>query len=601
MLFVLLALGAAAGWSGRGVSVAVASEQDAGEATSPAVVAWMSIDGPITEGPSPFAWVPEEDLGLTMRRVVRQIESVAEGDQYQGLVIHLDQAPLGLSQVHQLHGSIAKVRQAGKKVIVFAEAYDLPGYLLACAADQIVLQRKGMVMLQGLGVEEMYLAGLLEKVGMKADLIQVGEFKGANEQLTRKDPSEPWSRNIDALLDSIYDQVVELIVKGRGLPRWQVEAIFADCWTMTEQDLIERKVIDKVAGRDLTEVTAVAFGDDFQWRDMLDSKPKTQIDSPFALLTLLFKDTKPRPSKPTIALIHATGAIHSGESSSGGLFGGESTIGSRTMIETLRKVRNDAMVKGVVIRIDSPGGSALASEMIWQAVREVAAEKPVYVSVGSMAASGGYYIACAGDQIYVEPASIVGSIGVVGGKISMGGLYEWLGVTIHRRVRGPMGDIFNSVEPFTPNQREVIRVSMQHIYEQFTDRVRAGRGKRIENVDDVARGRLFTGDRAIHNGLADKLADGPTAVRDLAAHLELKEGQYDVTDLPSPRTLSEVLEEMFGGAQAKMTLAGLREVELIKATLGEARWQAIEPVLTGLMLLQREPVLTLTPAAIIVR
>ena len=588
-----------------GLSAAQAKTQPShenGDQTNTQLVAWMSIDGPITEGPSPFAWVSQEDLGLTMRRVLDQLQVVAQTDDYLGVVIRLDQAKLNLSQINELHRGIEKVRESGKKVVVFAEAYDMPTYLLACAADEIVLQRKGMVMLQGMGVEEMYLAGLLEKVGMKADLIQIGEFKGANEALTRKAPSEPWNQNFDALLDSIYDQMLSTIEQGRGLTRWQVEAILADTWTMTDQDYVERRVVDKLSDRDLTEVTSKLFGDHFAWRDLLDSKTSARIESPFALFSLLFAEKKPRTVKPSIAVVHATGPIYSGKSSSGGIFGGESTIGSRTMIETLRDAGADKMIKGVVLRINSPGGSALASEMIWQAVSEVAKKKPVYVSVGSMAASGGYYIACAADEIYVEPSSIVGSIGVVGGKISMGGLYDWLGVSIHRRVRGPLGDIFNSVEPFTPRQREIIKTSMRNMYKQFTDRVRSGRGKRIDDIDAVARGRLFIGKQAVKNGLSDEIGGVRVAVAHLADTLDLKPGEYDTVDLPHAKTLPEVLEDMFGGAETRVKLTGLsREIELARTVLGEARWRAIQPVLAGLMLLQREPVLTLLPAAIVVR
>jgi len=180
----------------------------------------------------------------------------------------------------------------------------------------------------------------------------------------------------------------------------------------------------------------------------------------------------------------------------------ESTIGSRTMTAALEDALLDDNIKGVVIRLDSPGGSALASEVIWQSVRELKAAKPVYCVIGNMAASGGYYIACATDRIYIQPHSILGSIGVVAGKMTLGGLYDWAGIHVHRRTRGPGGDLFSSVDPFTDEQRELLRDAMTLTYEQFKDRVREGRGDKLPDLDAVDEGMLFTGTQSVANGLA---------------------------------------------------------------------------------------------------
>ena len=449
----------------------------------------------------------------------------------------------------------------------------------------------------------MYLAGLLEKIGAKADFVQIGKYKGASEAMMRTGPSEAWSQNFDALLDDLYGQIIGRIAENRGMSRSEVEELLAKSWTMTDVDFLRKRVIDRITDRDLIDVTEVEFGDNFIWDDTLGlGGGEVKISNPMMLFGMLFKEADTRTSRPTIAIVHASGPIHSGKSSRGtGMFDSKS-IGSTTMVEMLGKARDDDNVKGVILRIDSPGGSALASEIIWQAVRDLGETKPVYVSVASMAASGGYYVACAGDEVYLSPSSIVGSIGVVGGKIVLGGLYEWAGISIHRRSRGPMGDIFNSVEPFTADQRTMIRESMQIIYDQFIQRVTIGRGSRLTDVSSVAEGRLFTGRQAVKNGMADKLGGVQTAMDDMTDELGLEADGYDVIHLPPAMSLQTFLNSMFGvrspAVSAQQTPV---MIETAKRVLGPRAWSAVSAALEGLLLLRDEPVLTLMPNAIIVR
>ncbi len=572
------------------------------------MVGWIELSGSLPDAPPPFAWVSPENAKPSLRRVLAQLKKVASDKHYTGLVIYLDEPELDLAQIDELTQGIQEVRAAKKKVLVFGEDYDLKGYLLACAADQILLLRKGQLELTGLGVEEMYLAGLLEKVGAKADFLQVGDYKGAEEPLTRVGPSPKWSQNMDSLLDDLYKGVVDRIAKARGLDAAAVEKAFADCWTMSDEEFVKRKLVDRLTDRDMIDATEAVYGADFEWDDLLapsgESRP---FDNPFALLKLLAQETKTRTKRPSIAVITASGPITSGgsgRSSAGGLFGGDS-IGSRTFEEVLADAKDDEMVKGVILRIDSPGGSALASEVIWQSLRACGEEKPVYVSIGSMAASGGYYLASAGHEIYVSPSTIVGSIGVVGGKIVLGGLYEKVGISVFRRARGPMGDMFNSVEAFTPPQKAALQSAFQRTYEQFTDRVKIGRGNRIKDISAVAQGRLFTGRQAVANGLADRIGGIDEAIADMAKDLKLKPGSYDVIELPPPLSLPEYLEHLFGEFAAAPGASGgtpdQAALSLAKTLLGPRTWASARAALSGMMLLQREPVLTLMPAVIVVR
>ncbi|MEM0914852.1 MAG: S49 family peptidase [Planctomycetota bacterium] len=575
------------------------------EVTWDDAVGWLRLDDALRDGPVPFGWVSESDAGPSLRGVLRKLDVVAEQDQFLGVVVALDQPTLSLTQVVAIGERMQAIRDAGKTVVCFAEAYDTLTYLLASYADLVVLQRKGSMGLHGLSTEEMYLAGLMEKIGAEADLLQIGKFKGADETWTRSQPSEAWSENIDGLLDDLYGSIVGRIAENRDMTVEELEAAMAASWTLDDAGLLRAGLIDRVSGRDLVEVTEVQFGDAFVWDDAMgESTGSARVNNPMALFRMLFRDEDTSVNRPSIAVIHASGPIHSGESTiDGGPFSNAS-IGSKTVLEALGYARDEDEIKAAVIRLDSPGGSALASEVIWQGVRELAESKPVFISIGGMAASGGYYIASAGDEIYIEPQSIVGSIGVVSGKIVLGGTYEKLGIGITRRDRGPRAGMFNSVEAFTPEQRQVVEDSMRLIYDQFLDRVAVGRGNRLTDLDAVDEGMLFTGRQAVTNGMADELGGSSVAIAAAAARAGLAEGDYGVIDLPRPMSFQEYLSEMFGtGVRSPQAASpeALAAVQVARELMGDAAWARVSQTLDGLLLLRQEPVLTLMPIALIVR
>jgi protease-4 len=571
------------------------------KATRSDLVGWLKLNRKLREGPVPYAWVSESDAPPSLSNVVTQLEFVADNERYQGVVLSLDQPKANLSQIAALHEAMAKVRKANKKVLVFSEAYDLRTYLLASGADQIVLQRGGTVQLSGLGMEEMYVAGLLEKIGIKADLMQVGKFKGAKDNFTRSSPSEAWNQNINRLLDGLYAHILDTLADGRNVTEAKMEELMRASWSMDAEAAFKAGLIDRLADRNLINVTETAFGNDFAWDQQMGQTQTTQQASgPMALFRMLMDRPDITTSQPTIAVVHARGPIVSGRSSRGeGMFASR-TIGSRTMIKALERVRRDDNIKGAIVRIDSPGGSALASEVIWQAMRQTANQKPLFISLGNTAASGGYYIASAGDRIYATPPSIVGSIGVVGGKLAMGGLYDKIGVSVTQRTRGPMGGVFNSAQPFNDQQRETVRASLQRVYDQFIERVRLGRGKRIDDIGQVAQGRIFTGQQAKQNGLIDHLGGLNEVINQLAKKLQLKPGQYELLHLPPPMSLQRFLNATFGAQTNGPTGSPIGQtIQASRQLLGEKRWQAAAPIVTGLMQLRDESALTLMPTAIV--
>ena len=575
-------------------------------------VGWLVLQGALREGPVREAWITEDEAGPSLRSVINQIETVKQGDHYLGLVVYLDMPALTATQTDAIYLALKDLRDSGKTVVTFAQAYSTSDYILASAGDIIALQNKGMVELSGMHIEEMYMMGLMEKIGIQPNFIQVGKYKGAAEQMTRKGPSKEWSQNMDGLLDGMYNTLVQRIADGRGVSVEKVEKMMEQSWTLDDRGLIKAGIVDRLCGRDLVEVTETEFGDEFVWdTDMgqvagVNPMAQAMAANPMMMLAALMQDPVTETTGPTILVIHANGAIVSGDSEfgGGGLMGGGETIGSRTIDEGLDDALYDDNVKGVVLRLDSPGGSALASEVMWQAIRAFGEEKPIVCSVGSMAASGGYYIASACDEILIEPRSIVGSIGVVAGKLNMAGLYDLVGISVHTRSRGPNASLLSSVDNFTEEETQKLTASMELVYQQFRDRVATGRGARLKDLDAVDEGMLFTGEQAVKSGMADSLGGVEDAIALVAKKAEMDEGDYAVMELPHPVSLATYLEGMLGGGGLPFGLSSPEHAATLAAArklVGDDAWKQITRSIHGITLLRDEQVLLLMPQPVIVK
>ncbi|MEO0477470.1 MAG: S49 family peptidase, partial [Planctomycetota bacterium] len=306
-------------------------------------VGWLVLQGALREGPIREAWLTEDEIGPSLRSVIKQIETVKNGEHYLGLVVYLDMPFLTATQTDALYHAIKDLRDSGKTVITFAQAYSTADYVLASAGDIIALQNKGMVELSGMHMEEMYMMGLMEKIGIQPNFIQVGKYKGAAESMTRKGPSKEWSENMDGLLDGMYDTMVKRIADGREVSVAKVEQMMEQSWTLDDRGLIRAGIVDRLCGRDLVEVTETEFGDEFVWDTEMGQTPGTNLmaqamaANPMMMIAALMQDPVTTTNGPTIKVIHANGAIVSGDSEfgGGGLMGGGETIGSRTIDEVL--------------------------------------------------------------------------------------------------------------------------------------------------------------------------------------------------------------------------------------------------------------------------
>lgn len=580
----------------------------AGAADAP-TIALIEVPETPVERPNPLAWLFGSEENPTLRDVVGLLGKAQADPSVNGVVLRFREAPLTVTQAEELGRAIRRIRESGKKVHLFADAYATAELVLGSAADEVIIQSGGATSFPGLYMEEMYLADTLQWAGVKADLVQVGPYKGANEEMTRSSPSPEWDQNINGLLDGLYANVRGHLKAGRKLGDAELDEAMRRAWMAHAQTAIQVGLIDSAVDLpDLSAHLVSAYStEDLQWVNIEPDQGSGLLPdrgNPMSLIAQFFSEPEIYPERDTIAVVHIDGPIIDGESTQGGLFG-ESGVGSITIRRILEELETDDLVKGVIVRINSPGGSATASEVIWQGLRRVGEKKPVWTSVGTMAASGGYYIAVGTSRIYANESSVLGSIGVVGGKMSMAGLYDKLKVRTVGRGRGPMAHILRSSAPWSDAERELVREKMKETYDLFASRVQAGRPE--IDLAATAEGRLFTGAGAVQNKMADRIGGLQEAIVDMAGQLGLSVDSYDVLEYPGPASFAEVIGESFGASALRPVGSGAGAaaqnplVDVVRSLVGERQWPAVRDSLGALMQLRDEPVLLTSPSVIIVR
>ena len=580
-------------------------------AKAEAAVALIEVDEDLADRPRGMALFGES-RGTTMRDVVTAMETASKREGIVGIVLRLKDVELNSSRIDELGQAITAARKAGKKVHIFSDNYG-PGELqLASFADEVIIQRGGGVSLPGIHMEEMFLADMFAWAGVKADFVQVGDYKGASEQFANSKPSAAWNQNIDALLDSMYKITREQLKSGRKLDDAALDKAMEMCWMASDEEAIKAGLIDKAVDLpDLSDHLEKAYGKPVTWKDDLigggSGKEDAASANPFAMFSKLMNPPDYKPKRSTIAVVHIDGAIIDGESTSGGLMGSAS-VGSRTIRRTLSDLEDNKLIKGVVIRIDSPGGSAIASEVIWQGVKRLGKTKPVWISIGNMAASGGYYVAVAGDKVYVNPSSIVGSIGVVGGKFALGGLMERMNINTVSRARGPRAAMQSMANPWSDADRQLVRVKMEDTYRLFTGRVAQGRAG--IDLAKTAEGRLFVGQDAVDLKMADKVGTLKDAIGDMSREIKLASGSFDIMDYPAPMSFQEMIENSlssFGMGASAPAVSGSITSNFVSATLGQMARQVMgdqaflqaRSTMDAALQMRKERVLLVTPSVLI--
>lgn len=503
----------------------LAQDKKAEEKTKPTSIAHIRISGSLGEGVA-IAEPLFSSMQETLKDKIDRIKKASTDTTVKGLLLEIDGVDVGWGKLDELTEALNNFKKSGKKIYSYLEAGEMKDYLLALSSDKIILPESGWLMLTGLRAEVTFYKEMLEKIGAQADFLKVGDFKSAIEPYTRTTMSESSRKQMESMLDDFYEKsIVARIKQERGSKKWAAEDIrkIIDNGPYTAKKATELGLVDMVGY--FPSVTE-AFKKELKVDDitLLKNYGKNKVDeidfsNPFALLKLFAAPTISSNSKPKIAVIYATGAINTGKSEQS--FLGSESCGSTSMIQAIKQAENDKSVKAIVLRVDSPGGSALASDLIWAELMRC--KKPIIASMSDVAASGGYYICMAASKIYAEPGTITGSIGVFGGKINMGGTYAKLGITSEVITRGANANLFSSTSSFSKSEREAMTKLIDDCYDQFLTKALTGREKAGSKLDrktleGLAGGRVWTGRQAKANGLIDELGTMQDAIK-MAAKL----------------------------------------------------------------------------------
>ncbi len=441
--------------------------------------------------------------GTELLAAQQRMRSLAEDPNLVGVLLRFSDLDLSFPDALELRDALAELREGGKRLLCHSLGTSNVEYLVMTACEQIVMAPLGQLAITGPAAMPVHLRPLLTRFGVIADFLHVGAYKGAAEPFTRDAPSPESTEVLGQILDRHYQTMIDVIAADRRLPRQEVAALI-DQGLYTPAQAVAAKLVDRVAS--FEELRALEVQAPWQV-EKLDEDSQRAADDPTQAMTSLmrFLGVQPvvRPSEPHVAIVYALGNIVDG--SGEGVLGARQEIAAATLVPALRVLTEDDSVKAVVLRIDSGGGSAQASELIWQAVSALRAKKPVVVSMSDVAASGGYYIACNATKIFAEPDTLTGSIGVVGGRLAVGAALAQQGVRTYPVGRGKRATMMTSLTAWSAQERAVIQTLMEDVYSTFVGRVAAGRKKPLEEIKAIAQGRVWTGAKAKELGLVDEL------------------------------------------------------------------------------------------------
>ncbi len=423
----------------------------------------------------------------TLWDVVFGIRHAARDGRVKALVLHVESVDWGWSRLADLREAIAEFRASGKPVYASLRGGAEAEYLLACSANHLAMPTTATLQLDGLVASAMFLRGTYDKLGITPNFEHVGTYKSAVESYTRTEMSPDARAALESLLDDEFHLLVDSLAAARRLSADSIRACIDDGPYMAT-DALAHGLIDTLLEQ--AEVDSFA-------------RQAAGASARMVRLERYLDHVDTEDESAPIALVVASGTIMPGRSHSSAWSGDQ--IGSETLIAQLRDLRERSSVRAVVLRIDSPGGDGGASDDVWREVRRLGARKPVIVSMSDLAASGGYYIACAGDTIVAQPGTLTGSIGVFGGKLNLLGLYRKVGLNIETVTRGRHAEMMSPFRDFTPEESDRFRSRLESFYRVFLSRVSEGRGLTAAYVDSVGQGRVWSGLAARQIGLVDEL------------------------------------------------------------------------------------------------
>lgn len=485
----------------------------------------------------------EDNKTLGLNDILAGIEKAKTDDKIKGIYMDVSSVQAGFATLEEIRNALIDFKKSGKFILAYSEVYTQGAYYLASVADKIYVNPEGLIDFRGLSTQITFIKGTLDKLGIDPQIIKVGTFKSAVEPLILDKMSEPNRKQVTSFLGSMYDHFLSEIAASRKINRDSLFSIANNARVRNAKDAVTYKLADATKYKD----------------EVLDElKSRTGIDKKKNIKSVSIEEYAPaaadeeQETDNRVAIIYASGDIISGE-------GDDQSIGSERISRAIRKARTDEKVKAIVLRVNSPGGSALASDVIWREVILTKKTKPVIVSMGDLAASGGYYIACAADSIFAQPNTITGSIGVFAVIPNMQKFFnDKLGMTFDGVKTGKFADLGDVSRPLTDGERLILQTEVNRIYGDFTQKVANGRKKSKAYIDSIGQGRVWSGAEAVKNGLVDRLGDIDDAIASAAKKAKIKE--YKVVSYPA---LKDPFQDFFDTSSDKI------RTHFTKSELGE--------------------------------
>lgn len=589
------------------VSELIKSSDSKTKSTKGNKVVTLSISGNIEERGSELVLFGQQPESL--KKYLDTMRQARLDDDVSAVVLRFAPNSMGFATAQEMREGVNELRKRGKKVVALLEDDSQASYLVASAADEIAMPPTADIMLHGVNADSYFLKGLLDKVGVKMQVIHVGDYKSFGETFTQDEFTTPARKNMTEIVDSVFTQLRDTVAEGRKLSSGQVEEIL-NAGPISAEKAKELGLVDRVAYGD--EVIAemednkmtIVEADDYRGSSRSSSSSSSEI----SLLSLLSMMSKSDDSSsevgnyPQVAVLYATGPITLGSSGGSGL-GSSTEIASEDFIEELQKLEDNDKIKAVILRVNSPGGSAFASDLIWKKIEELKAKKPVVASMSDMAASGGYYISMGATKIVAQPGTLTGSIGVVGGKPNLQGLYDKIGVNKMSISRGKYAGMFSETRDFSEEEKSAVEAMMKRTYEVFVSKAATGRAKSFEELHEVAQGRVWTGEKAREVGLVDELGGMDKAITETKLLIGLKpDDKVRLVSYPREKSLVDIIQKALGTSSTTVrTGTGLHAAvsSMLGGTTLPGGLEAImnHAVTIGNML-QQESVLTVMPVMI---
>jgi protease-4 len=495
---------------------------------------------------NPFDGLPipgmEKGKQMGLNDIIANIKKAATNNNIKGILINADVSPNSYAGLEEIRNELIEFKKTKKFIISYAEIMDEHSYYVASVSDKIYLNPSGEILLNGFSQQVFYIKGMLDKIGLKPELIRHGKFKAAGEPFIADKMSNENRSQIESYMGSLYNHFLSKIAKARNKNLAEVSAIVNELKIQNAKDAVSLKMIDGLKYQDEVEA---------EIRAKLGLKDSEKI-SRISMAKFKGVPNNASISDNKIAVLYCVGDIVGGE-------GDDETMGSERIAEAIKKIREDDSYKALVLRINSPGGSALASDIMWREIVLCKKKKPVVVSMGNVAASGGYYIAAPADVIVAQPNTITGSIGVFGMLINAQELLNnKLGVKIETVKFGEFSDLGSPDRPLNEAERKVIQNAVDRVYADFINRVAQGRNLTEAQVDSIAQGRVWSGADAKKIGLVDELGGLNKAIAIAAKRAKLEE--YRTVDLPN---LKDPFDELFS------SISNQASVYFMKKELGQ--------------------------------